>query len=552
MCNERALQDTSLKAIAPYLSYAAIAAAIVLEIIASAVVSLLEGTVELGRSTEIAIYVAPIVFLMYSLAYKYFYYTLSLVDSKKGTKERKEYIGFSKKLKKGYNVGRQIYVSAVDGLLARSSVLIGDSHRKNPAWSRESYGACITLAFIYPLLFPVVAWFISGEVGYIGKLLDFPESIHWLYRLMLFLFISLLVISIERQFNLGAEKINLHLAVAMLSMPIVFLLGSMIPQEGLITANYVLVAGILIVLYVSKKIGLRNVRIQLIYFGICFWALGYFLKDTDVMVAGTAMQLISLLLFTIEITKSMPDKYLPVWCSFCGTLLLLCLLLIVPWVFSYTKIWSDDLQLLTVFITVIVLNSFFDWVSLSATRQLIYFGRDKGPKFQILAWLVDVVLIVVILTILSICLLVSVQVINYFSAASVQDPFSIEKVLDSLSSSNESRANSENAWLFAMVFTTAIPTFLHMFIASFSILNSWALVNEVVVKKIPIRYGGTIIERDRWVFSMLLALQCVVSFIASVLILITAMYVLLIVIFPKLGLGIVSVLQDVHALNILK
>lgn len=108
-----------------------------------------------------------------------------------------------------------------------------------------------------------------------------------------------------------------------------------------------------------------------------------------------------------------------------------------------------------------LINAWFDFVSYAATLRLARWGlRGHGRFRPFVAAFADLGLAFTLFTALGAALLAGIAALN--AAAGIQ-VFPLQPLFDSLRSD---RAFADNWWIFLMLFSTALPTFAHLCIAS--------------------------------------------------------------------------------------
>ncbi len=112
----------------------------------------------------------------------------------------------------------------------------------------------------------------------------------------------------------------------------------------------------------------------------------------------------------------------------------------------------------------ILINAIFDFASYALTLQLIKTGKAKGMQRALLCGAVDAIAAVFLLFGVAFTLLCCVAVINAISAAPL---FDIPTVLKDLKHPD---TRAPYTWLYLTMFSTLIPTLVHLCIAAFSAL----------------------------------------------------------------------------------
>lgn len=284
-------------------------------------------------------------------------------------------------------------------------------------WSWPILDKALLLAVVYPFLALALYWILTGNTGQLGALVVFPEEPRLWPRAALFGALALLLLRGNFEQSLASSRIGVMRRFSRWTQPVSF--------AGALAVAF---AVALAVAFVVAFAGASTLALALA-FALAFavaWATRH--NRAAIGYAG--------LLFG----------------GFAG-------LFAAP-VFAGPNLSSDSASLLILFGLLPLVNGVFDFISYGATLRLARWGlRGTNGARALFAGIVDLGLALILFTGLGIALLCGIAGLT---AASGTQVFDIAPLFDSLRSD---RAWADNWWLFVMLFSTAIPTLIHLCIA---------------------------------------------------------------------------------------
>lgn len=119
----------------------------------------------------------------------------------------------------------------------------------------------------------------------------------------------------------------------------------------------------------------------------------------------------------------------------------------------------DELLIIFFFITLPQINALIDWISLNFTRYLLHDMVVQNHNGWVILFLsiIDIIFALLFILVLFIILLITFYLVQCFSG-SISNSTTIFKIFEELN-------NKNNYWVYLMLATTIIPTFIHFCIA---------------------------------------------------------------------------------------
>ncbi len=112
------------------------------------------------------------------------------------------------------------------------------------------------------------------------------------------------------------------------------------------------------------------------------------------------------------------------------------------------------------FVLLPILNALYDWLSLGLTRYMLRRSLDEGRNFFLYA-LIDLAAAVILLALLSLTIVAAIAGLNAI-APTDKPPIDLAGILSMLRSDP---GNPALWWIYAMIFSTLLPTFFHAGVA---------------------------------------------------------------------------------------
>jgi len=188
----------------------------------------------------------------------------------------------------------------------------------------------------------------------------------------------------------------------------------------------------------------------------------------------------------------------------------------------------------------VLVNAPFDWFTIGVTRALLYRGLERKGWWPLVYGLVDLLIASIIAIALAIFLLLSVQLFNAVaSVESIDSLINPRSVLLDFSNPNY-RWQSGNWWIYFMLFSTMIPSWINLSIGSISLIRGVPLLSKWLGKKL--KPSKSVPASERYAIATMLAFQTFSGYIFSFIFVGALIYFVFSLFLPLIGLNLLSVL----------
>jgi hypothetical protein len=159
----------------------------------------------------------------------------------------------------------------------------------------------------------------------------------------------------------------------------------------------------------------------------------------------------------------------------------------------------------------------FDWASLGLTRLLLARGQKKGGMWPLVYSLIDVLFgVVFVLSSLALSALM-LTLVNLAAVSAGRDyVVDIGQFVEKIST-RDTRFEPTLWWIYLMIFSTFVPSFLNLVIGGMSILRGIPYLSRHSLQWVP-NNPSFLTPLKRVVGSALLALQFAISFFGACLV----------------------------------
>ena len=293
-------------------------------------------------------------------------------------------------------------------------------------WTAHSYVFCLRLAFVYPILMMLLFWSLGlTPTGQLGDFVLFPETSNWER-------ISLLI-------SLGVEGIAFYQAIQ---------------QTGWRGWTWLLLSIVTFAIAIAIAIAIAGA------------VAGAFAVAVAVAVAGAFAVAVA---FAVDWLLNRFDRNKPqliIWFGYTGLLLIG-----ITGTLSNLDLDQNSITLLVFLSLLPLLNTIWDWCSLGLTRGLLASIRlGKHPGLQALYWgLADLGFALFFLFGIVATITAALAFSNYLSIANGGTAWF--DMLGLIEGIRDQPTNPEYYWLYAMFFSTLLPTLVHAFAAAASLIQ---------------------------------------------------------------------------------
>ncbi len=315
------------------------------------------------------------------------------------------------------------------------------------AFTVPSFEFALRLALFYPILSVITVWVWSGEGGSFGELQVLKPQDSPTLRLVL---VAALLIVAWASYKFVRTESRVQWVYVVVAGVVAFAFAFAVAVAGVVAgvvAFAVAVAGVVAVAVAVAFAGVVAVAVAGAFAGA-------------VAFAGAWDWLYS----RITIRK----KLYYFWWAYTLFYLLLSVMALL-WLGQQGDVQAEGFSLLIFLSLLPLLNAPLDWLSLGITRSLLYAIVDRVHSgYRAFLWAVfDGVLAFGFLLLLTLVMVVALSGINVLSASlNGQQIINLRLIFDGLATDP---LRPEFWWLYFILFSTLIPTMLHMLVASWSL-----------------------------------------------------------------------------------
>lgn len=380
----------------------------------------------------------------------------------------------------------------LNGLAAIGCRLFG--FHLNP-WTERSFNFSILLALTYPVLIVIAFWGLFGGAGDIGGLDLLSNSTSQIGRFVFLMALLLSTMFFYRSLAArGGKKFLWFVSgfgvfgVAYVETFAVAVVGIVAIQAAITAFNFRFrdlyptiahtVAQVIVDAFILSVFGAVAVLFFVVVIGGVIYdifstsdinTLGFFMGGVlfavlmSVVVSIVAGSILAVVECGYFVAKKIEKPYL------LSAIFLFAILFGAYFFFYSAHQWEisssilTSLQIIILFLLILPLtNAPLDWLSLGVTRGLLYaIAHEKHSAPKALWWaLLDFGIALIFLALTAVVLTVSVSFANWLSiAGGGETVFSLAQVFCDMSNGNA--LNQDHWWIYAMLLTTLIPTFLH-------------------------------------------------------------------------------------------
>lgn len=329
-------------------------------------------------------------------------------------------------------------------------------------WSWPVMEKAVFIAVVYPTLIPIFYWSITGLETRIGSFIVLESQQNWRPRTAVFG--GLIVIFTAVSCKWPARALIWLRQTSVLTLLFAFaavVISLTILIHPLLGAGIGGVIGLLMLSATREDTGTHTVSVAAAF------AIGFAVVHGTklsplwllpvLFVVGAACAVL-LIMFVSSCTRTQRGLV-----SYFGMIALVITGFLVT-AFGLGQNLDEGAATILVFLGLFpLINALFDFVSFGATLRLARWGLSSGTGTRaVFAGLLDLGIALILFTALGATLLVGIAAMNGAAGHSVLD---LQPLFDSLRSD---RAFADNWWIFAMLFSTAIPTLAHFCIAAFA------------------------------------------------------------------------------------
>lgn len=186
-----------------------------------------------------------------------------------------------------------------------------------------------------------------------------------------------------------------------------------------------------------------------------------------------------------------------------------------------------------------------DWLTLGFTRALLWRGVDRRGLSPFAWGIVDIVVALLLLVILSVVIILVVQLFNaaaVFGTRESTNPriidaavFLIPADLVAGMANATTRGNPEYWWIYAVLFSTLLPSWFHLLVASGCFVRGWNRLNQLIGDDLLLgKEGESLLPHTKIRLAVLLALQRTFRIMLATIVFFGGLWFVFFVLFPHI------------------
>jgi len=193
-----------------------------------------------------------------------------------------------------------------------------------------------------------------------------------------------------------------------------------------------------------------------------------------------------------------------------------------------------------------LLNAPFDWCSLGLTRALLRRGLELGGWWPFILAIADALLAAVVIALLALTMVVGVQAFDDLAVHGGGKPvLALAPFFDGIAAHPTA---PEYWWVFALLFSTMIPSIINLMIGGASLMRGVPGVPSLLLKFMPANKAVPAFDRA-WIATVL-TLQLVGGAILGVAVQFALIYAVFGYVMPWLGLELLDMARAVAAFDL--
>jgi hypothetical protein len=207
--------------------------------------------------------------------------------------------------------------------------------------------------------------------------------------------------------------------------------------------------------------------------------------------------------------------------------------------------WYRGGSLLLFLCLLTLINAPFDWAALGLTRALLRRGLEKGDWWPYLLAVVDAMSAGAVIAAFTVVSVVSIQLFDDLAAHSGGDGARILPLVRLFDAIETHPSAPEFWWVYAMLISTMIPSFVNLMIGGASLVRGIPWVTKLLLRLMPER--GTVPSYNRQWIATLLTAQVFVGAAIGIAAQVFLAYVVIGVVLPLFGLDLLALARAVAA-----
>ena len=167
------------------------------------------------------------------------------------------------------------------------------------------------------------------------------------------------------------------------------------------------------------------------------------------------------------------------------TIVMLLVCFASAWFLAPLPTWPLAGPLLAIFGLLTLVNAPFDWAAIGLTRFLLRRGLSWGGPWPYALAVLDAIAAAFSVALLAVVAVVAVQTFDDIGVLRAGEAGRVLPLGPLFEKLFDNPAETENWWIWLMLFSTAIPSVVNLFIASFAFLRSMPFTTKWILSSMP-------------------------------------------------------------------
>jgi len=511
--------------------------------------------------------------LAFSLMYRRYLGVLGAGGSRRGYPAREAYDRLRESLSGG-NLPARIYADRLGAFLDAVDRFFGDAGMADrtlfphafglrtpaPLWTAAAFDRCLLLALIYPIATILIIWAVSGHVGPAEAALHLKSGLPGWQRGLAVIIIGVAVIAVFRSARSKGWIGWVWFAGAMILAIFSGVVASSVSAIEIAGIGGTAVACFLIA--VVARFVILGTSEPSIYLGYDTGYIGLgVVSVVGVMVISIAVAVGSSLAFPVLVgalailatagaVAVLSDLAMRHRCyGLFLTLLFPAAVMACLWMaelLSPLGTWHAAGPLLLFLGLLTLINAPFDWASIGLTRALLRRGLELGGWSPYLLAIVDAILAAGIVVLLVFAMVIAVQWFDHLAEhGGGVEILPLDPLLTGIA---ENPAAPEYWWIYALLLSTVIPSFINLMIGGASLARGVPGLPLLLLRFMPAGRAVATFERN-WI-ALLLTVQVFLGAFCGIVAQVLLAVGVIFYVMPSFGLRLLDAARDLAGFDL--
>lgn len=369
-----------------------------------------------------------------------------------------------------YNTGLGKFLAWTDRFFEGSG-----ADKVPPVLSARTYDRCLLMALFYPVMAAMLGWLAFGNAGELGRAIGLEDLPTLLLRLLALVYLAVLAALL---FKFMRDDTGWQSLLWFAVCSVILFVGSYL--LSFMGVPFIVIYAFIVVVFIFVVVNNRTTGAFAGTF--TFVVVGAVAGAFTVVVASAGAGIAAFAIMWLIDKKPSLLRIILIGVSLLGFVGVFAIPLLMPEMTNN----RSAIGFLLGFMLLPLVNVPFDFLSTALTRTLLRKSRDQNKFVRRLGYsLADLGLALVFMLLLSIAMVICLQAFNSIAGA---DMINVRAVLQDII---DNPAASQHFWLYFALFSTLLPTMIHMVIGVSSLISfrlakrSWVLekmdnINETV------------------------------------------------------------------------